>query len=170
MLGCDYGLTDDHRDPILGDNFRRRCDWLSVRFNSYHNRRHPRIVWEREDEPRNGRLFPGRIETIADPRFGVKISWRRCFGFDLLTQLTDKNPQILRLFGTVRSPHRAQKNPMRDYFFRTSRQINQKLKFLGSKVDLAPADADRVCVKIDVEVSSIDDTAALFLFGRWRSP
>src|SRR5256885_618738 len=51
------------------------------------------------------RLF--RIEAIANPGFGEKVAWRGRIRFDLLSKLTDEDPQEFGLPGVISAPDRA---------------------------------------------------------------
>lgn len=54
-----------------------------------------------------------RLETISHPRLGENVPRRAKIGFDLLTQLTDKHPQIIGLLHAVTTPDCIQNRAVR---------------------------------------------------------
>lgn len=94
---------------------------------------------------RRGAAF--RVETVADPRLGLDVLFTR-FALKFFAQLPDKDAQILRLVGRLRTPHRGQQRTVRHHPACVAREVQQQVEFLGRKVDglALHSDAMGVCV------------------------
>src|ERR1039458_7399488 len=73
-------------------------------------------------------------EAVADPGFGLDVLFAG-FGLELLAQLADKDAQILRLVGRLRSPNRGEQRAMGHDLSRVAGQVEEQVEFLGGEVD-----------------------------------
>src|SRR6266446_1402560 len=96
------------------------------------------------------------IETIADPGFGKDVARAGRFGLDLLSQLTNKNAEILSLLRVVAAPHRAEQLPMREHFAGITNKVDHQIVFFRRHVDVRVLQRDRAAIEIDAKVSRFE--------------
>src|SRR5712692_8069379 len=76
------------------------------------------------------------IEAIADPRFGKDVTRAGRIGFDLFSQLTDEDSQVLSLLGVVATPHGAEQLAMRENFARIANKVDHEIVFFRGQVNV----------------------------------
>src|SRR5947208_17078432 len=100
------------------------------------------------------RLF--RIEAIANPGVGEKVAWCGRIGFDLLSQLTDENPQVFGLPGVISTPDRAQQRAMSQNFSGIADEVNHQVKFFRRQAQLVSRLSDCVGFKLETKIAGFD--------------
>src|SRR5437588_11071139 len=100
------------------------------------------------------RLF--RIEAIANPGVGEKVAWCGRIGFDLLSQLTDENPQVFGLPGVISTPDRAEQRTMSQNFSGIADEINHQIEFFRRQAQLVSGLSDCVGFKIETKMPGFD--------------
>ena len=65
------------------------------------------------------------IKAVADPGFSDDIARFGVVRFDLLAELTDKNPQVFCLLYVITAPDSAQENAVRENFVGMLNQVNK---------------------------------------------
>ena len=80
-------------------------------------------------------FFRARLETVADPRFGVNVARVPRIGLDFFSQLIDEHAQILCFFPVVRTPDCLQQAPMAESFPLIRDEVAEQFEFLGCEAD-----------------------------------
>ena len=68
-------------------------------------------------------------KAIADPRLSLDVLLAG-LGLKLLSQLADKDAQILRLVGRLRSPYSGKQGAVGHHLSRVAGQVKQQIEFL----------------------------------------
>src|SRR2546421_1061159 len=100
------------------------------------------------------RLF--RIEAIANPGVGEKVAWCGRVGFDLLSQLTDEDPQVFGLPGVISAPDRAEQRAMSQNFSGIANEVNHQVKFFRRQAQLGSCLSDSMSFKIETKIAGFD--------------
>ena len=74
-------------------------------------------------------------------------------GFDLSTQLPNKNPEMLRVVHSVRAPDGLQNGAVREDAIRIVREQREQLEFFRRQADVGVATADAPAIKIDGQIA-----------------
>src|SRR3954465_10486559 len=87
-----------------------------------------------------------RLEPIPDPRLSHYVACLRGIRLDFLSQLSYKDPQVLRLFNCIAAPHCREQGAMREDAARVAHEVRYQIEFLGGQPDFLSANGHHVRV------------------------
>src|SRR5215471_17310884 len=106
-------------------------------------------------------LLTARIESISNPRFRRDVAGRAGVRLQFLSQVTDKNVQVLRTLSAVLAPNIGQQCAMRNDLAWTLCQIKKQVEFLWRQLHFTPFYLDGSRFRVDAEITNFDRICCL---------
>jgi len=94
------------------------------------------------------------LEPVSDRGFRLDESRVSGVGFNLLTELVDDNPEIVKVPITPWTPERMREIPMRYRLALVGDEMLEQMEFLGAQMDSAAANGNLSALKVNGDIAA----------------
>src|SRR5262249_7383665 len=102
-------------------------------------------------------------QSIPHPRLAQQVAGMRRIRFDLLSELRDEHPEVLRLIDGTSTPDRLQNGAMRQDAVWISRQQREEVELFRSEANLVFAAEYAVAIVIDRHVADLQAAGGILV-------